>query len=99
MKTIVFIKTICDRFLYDYKKRSFKKKNLLTIMLIIVNEESSLTIVNEGLSSTIFKETLNFKKRSFLENERLKKIHATLLNVVLHEIKELRGSYNFLIFS
>ena len=62
-------------------------------------EESSLTIVNEGLSLTIVKETLNFKKRSFLENERLKKIHATLLNVVLHEIKELRGGYNFLIFS
>ena len=48
--TIVFIKTICDRFLYDcflktmlLKKRSFLNKFLLTIILTIVNEGSSLT--------------------------------------------------------
>ena len=51
------MKTICDSFLYDcflkndrFKKTIVFKKKLLNIMLPIVNEESSLTIVNEGLS-------------------------------------------------
>ena len=63
----------------------FLKKNLLTIMLTIVNEGSSLTIVNE---------TKNFIKRSFLEKLSFlkKKLHAPLLNVVLLEVKKLWGS-------
>ena len=50
--------------------------------LTIVNERSSLTIVNEGLSLTIVTKRLTLSKQSFLE----KKLHATLLNVVLHEV-------------
>ena len=73
---------------------------LLAIMLKIVKEGSSLTIVNEGLSLKIVNETTNFINRSFLEElsllEKLsflkKKLHATLLNVVLHEVKQLWGS-------
>jgi len=51
-------------------------------MLTIVNEGSSLTIVNEGLSLTIVNETTNFIKTVVFG----KKLHATLLNVVLHEV-------------
>ena len=67
---------------------------LLAIMLKIVKEGSSLTIVNEGLSLKIVNETTNFIKRSFLEELSFlkKKLHATLLNVVLHEVKQLWGS-------
>ena len=46
---IVFIKTICDRFYtIVFKKTIVFEKILLTIMLKIVNEGSSLTIVYEG---------------------------------------------------
>ena len=48
-------------------------------MLTIVNEGSSLTIVNE---TTKFLKTVVFGK----------KCHATLLNVVIHEAKTLWGS-------
>ena len=50
----------------------FEKKNLLKIMLTIVNEGSSLTIVNEGSSLmivnkrsslTIINETMNYIKQ------------------------------------
>ena len=51
----------------------FWKKILLTILLTIVYEELSLTIVNE--TTNVIK-TVVFGK----------KIHATLLNVVLHEV-------------
>jgi len=51
--------------------------------LMIVNEVSSLTIVNEGLSLTIVNETTNFIKTVVFGE---KKLHATLLNVVLHEV-------------
>ena len=56
---------------------------LLTIVLTIVNEGSSLTIVNEGLSLTIVNETTNFIKIVVFE----KKLHAILMNGVLHEVK------------
>ena len=54
-----------------------------------------LTIVNEGLSSTIVNETRNyiktvvFGKTIVFENTTL---HATLFNVVLHEVQQLWGS-------
>ena len=57
-------------------------------MSIIVNEGFLLTIFNEGLSLMIVNETTNFKKQSFLKE----KIHESLLNVVLHEVKKLWGS-------
>ena len=50
--------------------------------LTIVNERSSLTIVKEGLSLAIVNEMTNFIKTVFFG----KKLHATLLNVVLHEV-------------
>jgi len=60
--------------LYDsFYIHCFKKKIVLTIMLTIVNEGSSLTIVNK---TTNFIKTVVFGK----------KLHATLLNVVLHEV-------------
>jgi len=63
-------------------------------MLTIVNEGSSLTILKEGLTLTIVNETTKFKKLSFLEKRSFlrKKLHATLLNVVLHEVKKMWGS-------
>ena len=57
-------------------------------MLTIVNEEPSLTIVNDGLSLKIVTETTNFIKTVVF----WKKLHATLLNVVLHEVSHLWGS-------
>jgi len=51
-------------------------------LLTIVNGRSSLTIFNEELSLTIVNETMNFIK-TFVFG---KKLHATLLNVVLHEV-------------
>ncbi len=60
LKTIVFIKTICDRFLYD----CFKKEFLLKIILTIVNEGSSLTIVNE---TTNFIKTVFFWKKNYMQ--------------------------------
>ena len=66
--------------------RLFVKKNIDNY----VNDEgSSLTIVNEGLSLTIVKETTNFLKTVVFEK---KKLHATLLNVVLHEVKKCEGA-------
>jgi len=56
-------------------------------MLKIINEGSLLTIINEGLSLAIVKETTNLIKKNFE-----KKLHATLLNVVLHEVEPLWGS-------
>ena len=56
---------------------------LLTIMLTIVNEELSLAIVNE---TTNFIKTVVFGK----------KIHATLLNVVLHEVLQLWVEFKLL---
>ena len=50
--------------------------------LTIINERSSFTIIKEGLSLTIVNEMTNFIKTVLLE----KKLHATLLNVVLHEV-------------
>jgi len=50
-------------------------------MLTFVNIESSLTIVNE---TTIFIKTVVFGKTIVFF-----KIHATLLNVVLHEVQQL----------
>ena len=44
-----------------------------------------LTIVNEGLSLTIVNETTKFIKMVVFG----KKLHATFLNVVLHEVKQL----------
>ena len=44
-----------------------------------------LTNVNKGLSLTIVNETTNLIKTIVLE----KKLHAPLLNVVLHEVKKL----------
>ena len=55
---------------------------------------SSLTIVNEGLSLTIVNETTNFIKTVVFG----KKIHATLLNVVLHEVKKCGGAKTFWYF-
>ena len=54
----------------------------------MVNEGSSLTIVNEELSLTIVKEVTNFIKMVVFGKTKVfeKKIHATLLNVVLHEV-------------
>ena len=51
--------------------------------LKIVDERSSLTIVNEGLSLTIVNETTKSIKTVVFGK---KKLHATLLNVVLHEV-------------
>ena len=89
LKTIVFIKTICDHFLYDYffkklsllKKRSFLKKIVLTIILTTGNDVSQLTIVNEGLSLTIGNERTNFIKRIIFRKTIVfeeYKLHATL---------------------
>ena len=64
------------------RKRLFLKKQLLTILLTIVNEGSSLRIVKERLSLTIVYETTKFFE---------KKLHATVLNVVLHEVKRCGG--------
>ena len=50
--------------------------------LTIVNEGLSLTIVNEGLSLTIVNEMTKFIKTVVFG----KKLYATLLNVVLHEV-------------
>ena len=50
-------------------------------MLTIVNEGSSLTIVNETTNGH-FGKTIVFEK----------KLHETLLKVVLHEAKQLWGS-------
>ena len=58
-------------------------------MLTIVNEGSSLTIVNKGLLLRIINETTNFIKTVVLER---KKLHSTLSNVALHEVKKLWGS-------
>ena len=57
-------------------------------MLTIVNEGSSLTIINEGFSLTIVNETTNFIKTVVFGKTIVleKKILATLLNVVLHEV-------------
>ena len=55
------------------------------LSLTIVNEGSSLKIVNERLSLTIVNETTNFIKTVVFG----KKLHATLLNVVLHEVYQL----------
>ena len=70
-------------------------------MLTIVNEGPSLTIVNEGLSLTIVNKTTNFIKTVVFGKTIVfeKKLHATLLNVGLHEVKQLWGSKNFVIFS
>ena len=83
---------------HSWKNEPFKK-NILTVILTIVNEGSSLKVVNEGLLITIvnettyFVKTVVFGKRSFLENDRFwKKLHAVLLNIVLHEVKQLLGS-------
>ena len=58
-------------------------------MLTIINEELWLTIFNEGLSFTIVNEGLSLtivnKTTNFIKNGR----DANLLNVVLHEVKEL----------
>jgi len=76
------------------------KKNLLTIMLTIVHEGSLLTIVNVGWSLTIVNErssltfvnkglslTIVTKTTKFIKTVDFgKKLHATLLNVVLHEV-------------
>ena len=48
-----------------------------------------LTVVNEGLSLTIINETTNFIKAFVIGK---KKLHATLLNVVLRVVKKLWGS-------
>ena len=66
-----FLKNDLWPFLYNYffktiafeKTTFFEKKILLKIMLTIVNEGLSLTIVNE----TIILKTNSFKKRSFLK--------------------------------
>ena len=47
------------------------------------------------IMSTIVNETANFKKKRSFYGKTIvfeKKIHATLLNVVLHEVKQLWGS-------
>ena len=70
------IKTISNRFLYECFLKTiafertivYEKTLLLTIMLTIVNEGSSLTIVNE---MPYFIKTIVFEK----------KIHATLLKL------------------
>ena len=64
-------------------------------MLTIVNEVSSLTIFNEGLSLTIVNEPFFFPKTIvFIKTIVFKKknLHATLLNVVLHAVKQLGGA-------
>ena len=71
LKTIAFVKTIV-----------FEKKIVSTIMVTIVNKGSLLTIVNEELSLTIVSKTTNFIKTVVCG----KNLHATLLNVVLHEV-------------
>ena len=48
-----------------------KKKFLLTIMFTIVNEGSSLTIVNEGYETTKFLKTVVFEKKQSLEELKL----------------------------
>ena len=50
--------------------------------LMIINEGSLLMIVNKGLLLRIVNETTNFIKTVVFG----KKLHATLLNVVLHEV-------------
>ena len=57
-------------------------------MFTTVNEGSSLTIVNLGLSLMIVNETTNFIKTVVFD----KKLFATLSNVVLYEGKKLWGS-------
>ena len=54
-------------------------------MLTIIKEGSLLTIVNAVLSLTIVNYTTNVIKTVVFE----KKLHATLLNAVLHEVKKL----------
>jgi len=63
-------------------------------MLSIFNKGSSLTIVNKGLSLTIVTETTKFIKMVVFGKTIVfeKKIYATLLNVVFHEVKKLWGS-------
>ena len=63
-------------------------------MLMIVNAGSSLTIFNERLSLTIVNETTNFIKAVVLGKTVVfeKNLHPTLLNFVLHEVKNLWGS-------
>ena len=51
-------------------------------MLTIVNEESSLMTVTEGCRYRSLTKRRTLSERSFLR----KKLHATLLNVVLHEV-------------
>ena len=51
-------------------------------LLTIVNKRSLLTIVNEGLLLTIVNKMTNFIKTVVL----VKKLHPTLLNVILHEV-------------
>ena len=76
------------------------KKIFLTIMLTIVNKRSSLMIVNKGVTLTIVNEITKFIKTVvFGKTIVFKKLHVTLLNVVLHEAKKFVGSYTFLIFS
>ena len=57
-KQSFLLKKYCDRFLYT----RFWKKNLLKIMLTIVNEGSSFTNVIKGLLLMIVNETTNFIK-------------------------------------
>ena len=67
---------------------------LLTIMLTIHNGWSSLKIVNKGLLLTIVNETTNFIKTVVFGRkiDFEKKLHVSLLNVVLHEVTQLWGS-------
>ena len=74
------------------KNRLFKKI-FLTIMLTIVNKRSSLMIVNKGVTLTIVNEITKFIKTVvFGKTIVFKKLHVTLLNVVLHEVKKLWGA-------
>ena len=56
-------------------------------MLTIINKRSSLKIVNKGLLLTIVNKTTNFIKTVVLEI----KLHATLLNIVLHDFNSCGG--------
>ena len=73
IKTVVFGKTIV-----------FKIKKFTDNYVNDRYEESSLTIVNEGLSLMIVNETTNFIKTVVFG----KKLHATLLNDVLHVVND-----------
>ena len=60
-------------------------------MLMIVNKGSSLTILNEGSSLTIVKKgssimIVNETTKLYQNGYFWKKLHETLLNVVLHEV-------------